>query len=131
LKGASQLNLSGQNLQSYFENQIPQFQTGSSKNLPRKKRLVVQGSHNAHQQILKTEPSEVPARQPSRGNLPPMSNSQQRAPSPGAFGNKSDKRPGSRNNRPPAVDNGPQPFQKEELFLNVDSQYNELILKMI
>ena len=29
------------------------------------------------------------------------------------------------------MDHGPQPFEREELFLNVDSQYNELILQMI
>ena len=33
------LNVNGTNLQNYFDNQIPQFQVGSSKNLPRKKRI--------------------------------------------------------------------------------------------
>ena len=37
----------------------------------------------------------------------------------------------SQNTRPQGVDHGPQPFEREELFLNVDSQYNELILQMI
>ena len=52
-----------------------------------------------------------------------------RAPSPGsaAFGDKQNepKRPASRtasnNYRPAGPDHGPQPFQQEELFLNVDS----------
>jgi len=35
------------------------------------------------------------------------------------------------NNRPTAANHDPQPFQKEELFLNVDSQYNDLIMQMI
>ena len=72
----------------------------------------------------------------------------QRAPSPGtaAFPNKSNvnyeqPRPGSRNHsntntdnkggRPTTANHEPQPFQKEELFLNIDSQYNDLLMQMI
>ena len=39
---ASQLNMTGQNLQSYFDDSrmaIPSLQANSSKNLPRKKRI--------------------------------------------------------------------------------------------
>ena len=72
----------------------------------------------------------------------------QRAPSPGtaAFPNKNNAnyeqpRPGSRNQsntntdnkggRPTTANHEPQPFQKEELFLNIDSQYNDLLMQMI
>lgn len=33
--------MSNQNLQNYFDNSLQQFQVGSNKNLPRKKRALV------------------------------------------------------------------------------------------
>ena len=87
--GQSQLNMSGQNLQNYFENQIPQFQgVSSSKTLPRKKRISVQpggsalGATSSQANSRSGEQSESGQPRnlsrgktvPGAGGLPPMGN---------------------------------------------------------